>query len=500
MSDTFKIVFDGKIAEGLNIADVQEKLLKLYKGNQQAVQHLFKGKTVVVKDKLNQQIAMKYKTAFGQAGAMVRITPEVETTPLTMDRPVVPEKKSQVHTAADNAESFSNYPSQPDEPKAKPGSWHNTAAVVIVLAIFACLGLRFWASNELDTFISIDHVAANKDQVVIHAAGVLYLQSHSGKLEQRIDLSELGINGPVADLEMLDDGSLLIGDMEMKTILRYYPQSKFCEEFAPTGYLTLEENFKFMVDQPRQQLYIADTNNHRLLIQNLADSTCILARTDSQLSYPNDMVRDDGDMLYLCDTNRFRIIPLKVGKDSVAETGDPIKSIPFLSAVTPDNLEDLMNDPERMKAELENLKAGLGRMMDDAQHAKPFALAIGPDNNLWIAQLNTVMTNGTINILSPTGEPIGEVELDEGAVPVDIIKLNNDFLVVDAGLVRAYTIDPVTHFKKDFGDAAFQNHMEAIFSHRSFLEGLKSWGLIGTILSAIGAFAVMIVAKIQGVA
>ena len=163
MSDTFKIVFDGKITEGQNLVDVQGKLLKLYKGNQQAVQRLFKGKTVVVKGKLNQQTAMKYKTAFGQAGAIVRIIPESETTQPAGDRAAVSVKKSSVHTAADNAESFSNYPSQPDKPKAKPGSWLNTAAVVIVLAIFACLGLRFWASNELDTFICIDHVAANKD-------------------------------------------------------------------------------------------------------------------------------------------------------------------------------------------------------------------------------------------------------------------------------------------------------------------------------------------------
>lgn len=499
MSDTFKIVFDGEIAEGQNLAAVQEKLLKLYKGNQQAVHHLFTGGMVVVKAKLNQQTAMKYKAAFGQAGAVVKIIPEAETTQLTMERPVPPEQAPSVNKAIGNTESFPNHSSQPDKPKAQPGSWLNAAAVVIVLAIFACLGLRFWASNGLDSFVSIDHVAANQDKVVIHAAGALYLHSHSGRLEQRIDLNELGITGQLADLEILDDGSLLIGDMEMKTILRCNPQSKTCEPFAPTGVFTLGENFKFLVDQPRQQLYIADTNNHRLIIQNLADSTCLLARTDSQLSYPNDMVRDDGEMLYLCDTNKFRVIPLKVSKDSVMEIGDPLTSSPFLSADLGD-LRELMNDPEKMKAELQKIQAGFGQMMDDASHAKPFALATGPDNNLWIAQLNTVMTSGTINILSPTGERVGKVALDEGAVPVDIIRLNHDFLVVDAGLVRAYTIDSETHFKKDFGDDSFQNHLADIYSRRALLEGTKSLGLIGTIIFAIGAFAVMIVAKIQGVA
>ena len=256
MPQTFKIVFNGEITAGHELADVQGKLLKLYKGNHKAVQALFAGKPVVVKDKLDKQTAIKYKAVFEKAGATTKIVPVNIVPQQAQDNSVAHIQQSRVQSVENNAESFLKYHSSPDKLKQKPGFLLNAVAVAIVLAIFACLGLRFWASNKLDTFISIDHVTANKNQVAIHAAGSIYLQSHSGNLEQLIELNEFGINGQLADLELLDDGSLLIGDMEMKTILRCNPQSKTCQAFAPTGNYTLEDNFKFLVDQSRKQLYI----------------------------------------------------------------------------------------------------------------------------------------------------------------------------------------------------------------------------------------------------
>jgi hypothetical protein len=498
MAEHYKIVFDGKILPGETPIAVQGKLIELYKGNRQAVSRLFSGRSVVIKNKLDRQAAERYKAAFRGAGAEVRIVPESSPASPSPENAGT-SGRTPPSPASYREKSFNNPESQLPEPKANAAHILNVAAAVIVIAIFACLGLRFWASNQLDNFIGIDHVAANKDTVAIHAAGKLYLQSHSGKLKQRIDLRDLGVTGQLADLEILADGTLLIGAIETKGILSCSPQTNICVAFAPTGYITLAENFKFMVDEPRQQLYIADTNNHRLIIQNLADSTCLLGETASKLSYPNDMARGAGDMMYLCDTNRLRIIPLKVGKDSVSQTAKPIASIPLLPT-SPEDLKELLNDPERMKAGLQELQGQFGTLMDSASHAKPFAMAMGPDGNLWVIQLNTMISNGTINVISPAGDPVNKVELAEGAIPIDIISLADDLLVVDSGLIGAYTIDPVNHSRKVFGDPSFQDDLADIYNRRAFLEGLKSWGLTGTILLAVSAFAVMIVGKIKGVA
>lgn len=497
MAITYRVVFEGKIATGHEINAVRGRLLQLYKGNGEAVKRFFTGRPVDIKDLLDWETARKYKTVFDQAGVPVIILPSNETPlELTMEEepPVVaagPETRAEAQAA--------RRPRPVATPAtAEPSQALNIAAALVILMIFASLGMRFWASGKLDRFISLDHVATNGERVAMHAADSIYLTSREGRLEQVVGLADLGISGPVADLELLADGSLLVGDMGMKKILRCDPAGRNCQPFAPMGDFTLAENFKFLADQERQLLYIADTNNNRLLIQDLKDSSCTVADSTSRLSYPNDLARDGGDRLYLCDTNRCRIIPFRVQSAKATEIEEPISTMPDGLPVSPEELEALAKDPERLKAELANLKNNLGQIAEASGHAKPFALAMGADGNLWAAQLNTVMTNGAVKIISPTGEPVASVTLEPGAVPVDLVKFNHSFLAVDSGLIKAYTIDPSTYRISDFGDPAFQEEMEKIAGHRAWLANFKKLGLLGTIFFAMMALGVVVIAKKKG--
>lgn len=495
MAVTYRVVFEGKIAAGQDRNAVQGRLSQIFKGNEQAVKRFFTGRSIIIKDQLDWATANKYKAIFEPAGIPIIILPTADLE-LTMEEQSEPEAPAPAVEKPRVAVPKPRPVTPPAE--ATPSQTLNIAAGLVILLIFASLGLRFWASGKLDRFVSLDHVATNGERVAMHAGGRIYLTSRDGRLEQVLELADLGIAGPLADLELLNDGSLLVGDLEMKKILRCDPASKSCQPFAPSGDFTLAENFKFLADQERQLLYIADTNNDRLLVQNLVDSSCALADNTTRLSYPNDLARDDNDRLYLCDTNRFRIIPFRVEQGKVTEIEGPLNTMPGGMPVSPEEIAALAQDPEKLKAKLAGLKDNLGQIAEASGHAKPFALAMGTDGNLWAAQLNTVMTDGAIKIISPKGEPVGAVTLEPGAVPVDLVRFNQGFLAADSGLIKAYTIDPATRLASEYGDQALREEMMNIAGRRAWLENFKRLGLVGTVIFALMALGVMIIAKRRG--
>ena len=71
--DRFNIVFSGELARGVELAQAQANLAKLFKLNTDKVQALFSGKRVVLKRNLNLDQASQYRVAIKKAGALVEL-------------------------------------------------------------------------------------------------------------------------------------------------------------------------------------------------------------------------------------------------------------------------------------------------------------------------------------------------------------------------------------------------------------------------------------------
>ena len=77
----------------------------------------------------------------------------------------------------------------------------NVFAVVLLISILCAVGLLFWSWQRSERLTGPDHLAVHGDNVYVHMNGSLYELSSSGVLERSIPLSELGIEGIVADLQ-----------------------------------------------------------------------------------------------------------------------------------------------------------------------------------------------------------------------------------------------------------------------------------------------------------
>ncbi|MHC8347533.1 DUF805 domain-containing protein [Pseudomonas sp. RT6P73] len=77
MSDNrFKIVFDGALLPGVDVTTAKQKLAELYKSEVAAVERLFTGKTVTLKQDLSQVDAQTYLQALKKTGIDARIESE----------------------------------------------------------------------------------------------------------------------------------------------------------------------------------------------------------------------------------------------------------------------------------------------------------------------------------------------------------------------------------------------------------------------------------------
>ncbi len=73
--DRFDIIFAGELVEGPESAAARTRVQRMFKASDAQLERLFSGKPVVIKKGVDLEAAAKYRLAFRQVGALVRIHP-----------------------------------------------------------------------------------------------------------------------------------------------------------------------------------------------------------------------------------------------------------------------------------------------------------------------------------------------------------------------------------------------------------------------------------------
>lgn len=75
MTDKYRIVFEGELADGVDLTQAKQCLTKLYKGNTKAVEKIFSKRSVVLKAEVTLEEGKKYKRCFEATGALCKLVP-----------------------------------------------------------------------------------------------------------------------------------------------------------------------------------------------------------------------------------------------------------------------------------------------------------------------------------------------------------------------------------------------------------------------------------------
>lgn len=377
-------------------------------------------------------------------------------------------------------------------PILEGNTWQNVLAALFVGLIIAGAGARLWALNEAYRIALPDHVAANSRGVCVHADKKLYFLSPEGRTERNVSLSSFGLGREPADLELLEDGSLLIGDLDKKTILRCPDGNPPCRAAGPPINYQIADNFKFLADEKRGLVFIADTNNHRIIVQDLNGAHYRNIEGLTRIDYPNDMALDEEGLLWVSNTFHERLLCFKVEGDKATETGKAISLNPLASGVTAigqallgakdrrQTLQDLL----AAQKDIENLKKDLPSAAQDMLHARPMALAWGADGNVWVAASDPIGASGGVRVFGPDGKQVRSIHLDRGAIPEDVVRLGDRLLIADPGLFRIFAAQSYSGNIFPFGDETFQRALTEARGRLELYEAIGKWSKL--LLWAVG--------------
>jgi sugar lactone lactonase YvrE len=369
------------------------------------------------------------------------------------------------------------------QPALEGNKWQNVIAVILVLLIILSAGFRLWALNASSNIYPPDHVASNGRNICVHSNKVLYFLSPEGQTQKSVQLSASGLKREPADLELLNDGSLLIGDLDKKSILRCSLENLSCCKIGPPNNYQINEYFKFCADEKRGMLFIADTNNHRVLVQDMEGTYYKIIESSTKIDYPNDITMDEQGMLWLTNTLHERLLGFHVNGNSITESGKVINLNPLESGITAigeallktKDKKQTLEDLKAAKRDLDDLKRDLPSAMIDMLHTRPAALAWGADGNVWVAAGDPVKTTAGIRVFDPDGKQVRSIHLDQGAIPDDIVRVGNLMLIADIGLFQVFAARADSGNIFPFGDETFQQALADSRTKIEFYESIGKW-------------------------
>ena len=142
--NNFKLIFDGTISDGHQVADVKKNLAALLKANETQIELLFSKPEVIIKKNVDYGSAVKYQKAMQKAGTVCKVmeaarsqaaipvekAAPVNTNAQSIDQPVMPNSSAQVvdQTASPQARHFSNEPAMEIGETTLPQDFHHPSS------------------------------------------------------------------------------------------------------------------------------------------------------------------------------------------------------------------------------------------------------------------------------------------------------------------------------------------------------------------------------------
>jgi uncharacterized membrane protein YjgN (DUF898 family) len=538
MQHTFKILFTGTFKPGIPPEKVRERLLKVFKGKHEIVERFFTQQPLVIKKGLDYTSAVRYKDLFEYTGAVCRVIEDRGIRQGAQGKKTVPQQQAQTFpTASSRAEAdrlnhgailndqgtqkkqpasdraTENTVNQPGakqtaqltgaKPLLKGSKLQNTLAAVLILLLVLSVGVRIWAISRERGIFPPDNISSNGSTVAIHYNSTIFFLTPEGQLLKRVGLAHLGLNRKPADIQLLRNGDLIIGSVDTGEIMRCEGSDLICRNIGPAGEYRINNNFKFLADEERNLIFIADTNNNELLFQDLEGSAISGVEAESHIHYPNDMTLDRNGRLWLSNTFHSTVLSFTFQGDRLAETDDKIKlrpKIPGLEQMEkkmenkpPEGLGDIKELLENVQEIAEEQK----KLGDDLVHTSPLALSWDAKGNLWVIASNPTITTAGLRVFSPEGTQIMRIPFGKDSIPVDIDREGENMLVADSGLFHVLSVNTESGAVEEFGDDVFQNELAQVRGELNRYREIIKWAGKGIWLLALATIILVLLIVIR---
>ena len=347
------------------------------------------------------------------------------------------------------------------------------AAGALVL-VAAGLGIRVWANDQLNAMPMFWAVHAAPDgRVLAELDDQLYIESEQGQSLSVIPLAKFGVKGFEGDFAILSDDSIILQKGELPPqsahdVIRALARTR---QEAPdsdsAGAVPLQRcslttmecttlsggrgdgfrvrrTFKLLVDEQAQRIYVADTDQQRLVALDYSGD--VLSSKEGELQFPNQMQMTAPGELTVVDTNHNRFVTYSVSADGI---GAVLKSVPQAEWLGVPMVDFFF-------------PTGFVQTQDGSQ----FAILAG-DN----------LTQGMLFHRSVEGGGATRIPLPKGADVLTLAATDDDVLVPDNGNYRLHAIgfDGADH--GDFGSDVLNHKFDEYAAQHRVYAAILSYSL-----------------------
>lgn len=343
----------------------------------------------------------------------------------------------------------------------------NVLAVLLMLAIVACVFAVGWANGEAVKLSGPSNVQQGPNgNIYVVVNKEIYILDASGTSKRHIKLTDFGIQDGTTWLQVLNNGELLIGDYEAESIKRCNLNTLRCNNLdGSTGApVEFSNSFQFYMDENRQRIYATDTLKHSIYI---LDTNGKLLTSADGFKYPNRPFISDDGLLYVADTNHHRIVKIDVSDDRFSEDKWQFK---------------VTNDVGR---------AG-----------RNFPIIARQDHrgSWWVINAKDSangLASGDLIIYDAQGIPQKRIDLGDDSEPTHILLFNDKVLVSDVENYRIASISPRGEVIGNFGDQKFFSYLDSLQSSKAFYSYIKIAAYAGLGISVLLALGLALYANKQ---
>ena len=303
-----------------------------------------------------------------------------------------------------------------------------------------------------------------------------------GNLQVRKPLSSFGL-GALSDLQPAGAAEFWVGDWDSGEIKRCNWDNESCSALpAATGDAGFRRAFKFLPAATRGYFYATDTARHRLLVLN--DRGELVASTSGQLPlcFPNGLTLASDGNLYVADTNHHRIVrlPLVEGlpqfaaADFIAMASEPLPTADCSISDSTDKGNALWSLAEDFSEDRP------AKALAAARRGSVWPTAIQEDanGNWWVLLGNNNLRYGDVVRFSADWTEAKRVHGIGDDNDVSALSRWGDFvLATDTDSGQPLRIDHATLISKPFGGEPYQQYLEAAKSEQQRYEDLRFIGI-----------------------
>ncbi len=305
--------------------------------------------------------------------------------------------------------------SLPDLNNIKLTPKQTAIAIGLIVVILATLLLRLYFSDKALNLVGPNFIAATDSTALLVYNKKLYRIDEKGQIQQTLSFDDIEIKDKVADIQLLDDKRLVIGDWGNMRILLCELDGVTCKSLTNDLDKRVSDFFKFHYREFENDIFIADTNRHRILRYDTNTHKVYTISQPKQLLYPNHIQFESDNKLYVTDTNHHRIVVFDYIKKKLIQDGNEYR-IP----------------------------------KDISENRWPVHYLLADNQDIYILQANDLLRHPELVYLPATGNA-KNIPLPPDADITDIRRMQNALLLPDRKQFAIYSLNLQSHEISRFG-------------------------------------------------